>query len=140
MCLPVIGFSSGKYDINANKYEFFKTLSQSGVKILNTVKKINKYMSVKCDKLQFLDICNYLAPNYSYDNFLVAYGATLRKGYFPYEWFDDYSKLKYTELPKKECFHSKLRNTSISTEDYSVCVKIVEGRKNEDFFRLLEMV
>ena len=63
MYLPVFGFNSGKYDINANKNEFFSVLENCGVVIKSIVKKVNKYMSIKTDKLQFLDICNYLAPN-----------------------------------------------------------------------------
>lgn len=32
-----------------------------------------------------------------------------RKGVFPYEWFDDISKLNQTEFPEYECFRSTLR-------------------------------
>ena len=121
MCLPVISFNSGKYEINANKTKFFSVL-EKGV-VIKPCKKGNKYMSIKTDRLQFLEICNYLAPNYYYDSFLAAYGARLRKGYFPYEWFDSFEKLKETKLPSIECFYSKLQNTSISLEEYLVCIE-----------------
>ncbi len=50
-------------------------------------------MSLKTENLQFLDIRSYLAPNYSYDAFIKAYKCKLEKGFFPYDWFDNYDKL-----------------------------------------------
>ena len=41
-----------------------------------------------------------------------------RKGVFPYEWFDTFSKLYGTEFPEYKDFFSKLANESISKEDY----------------------
>ena len=51
---------------------------------------------------------NYLAPGYSYDQFLKAYECTAQKGFFPYEWFDDVAKLDYETLPAHDDFYSAL--------------------------------
>ena len=59
---------------------------------------------------KFIDVSNYLAPGYSYSQFLKAYGCDIQKGYFPYEWFASYDKLEYHTLPPKEAFYSKLTN------------------------------
>ena len=45
-------------------------------------------------KLRFLDIINFLAPGYSYDKYLKAYGCELQKGHFPYEYMDGIGKLE----------------------------------------------
>ena len=39
--------------------------------------------------LKFLDMVNYLAPSFSYENYLKTYGCELTKGHFPYEYMDD---------------------------------------------------
>ena len=40
------------------------------------------------EETKILDIINFLAPGYSYDKYLKAYGCELQKGHFPYEYMD----------------------------------------------------
>ena len=56
----------------------------------------------------------------------------LRKGVFPYGWFDRFEKLSETQLPPKEAFHSKLFDTDTTDEDYFHAQKVWEtfGMKN----------
>ena len=63
------------------------------------VKKGTAYNCISTKNLRFLDICNYLAPGYSLDHFLKAYGATTTKSFFPYEYLDSLSKLDVREFP-----------------------------------------
>ncbi len=56
-------------------------------------------MLLKTQHLQLLDVRSYLAPNYLYDSFIKAYKCKLEKGFFPYDWFNDYSKINHNELP-----------------------------------------
>ncbi len=56
-------------------------------------------MALKTQHFKFLDIRSYLAPNYSYEAFIKAYKCTLNKGYFPYDYLNDYNKLNETKLP-----------------------------------------
>ena len=42
----------------------------------------------------------------------------LRKGVFPYGWYDDVEKLNETKLPPIEAFYSSLRGEGISEKDY----------------------
>ena len=70
---------------------------------------------------KFLDIINFLAPGYSYDKYLKAYGCELQKGHFPYEYMDGIGKLEDSALPPQEAFYSRLKNEGISDEDYARC-------------------
>ena len=39
----------------------------------------------------------------------------VKKGYYPYEWFDDISKMKHKGLPPIEAFDSKLSQKKLKT-------------------------
>ena len=55
-------------------------------------------------EVRFLDVTNFLAPGFSYDAFLKAYGCPQAKGFFPYELFNSLDKLDETSLPPHEEF------------------------------------
>ena len=78
-------------------------------------------MCLSTDKLKFLDMTNYIAPGFSYDKYLKAYGCKITKGFFPYEYMDCLERLDDTALPPKEAFFSQLKNEGISDEDYVGC-------------------
>ena len=59
--MPVVGFNSGKYDVNTMKVDFFAGLVKSQ-RINCTVKRNNNFMCIKTEALKFLDIINYLDP------------------------------------------------------------------------------
>ena len=46
------------------------------------------------------------------------------KGHFPYELFDDLTKLERTSLPPHETFYSSLKQTNISDEEYKFCQSV----------------
>lgn len=76
-------------------------------------------------EFKFLDVMNYLAPGCSYDKFLKAYGTSSGKGFFPYEYFDDFEKLKETTLPPYDEFFSQLKDKYVCTkEEYEELHKI----------------
>ena len=96
--LPVIGFNSGKYDLNAIKQfliPYFLTTSKTveqdedededereqegnkkdendGVGSMFVIKRNNTFMCLSTDQLKFLDMINYIAPGFSYDKYLKA--------------------------------------------------------------------
>ena len=78
-------------------------------------------MCLSTDQLKFLDMTNYIAPGFSYDKYLKAYGCEMTKGHFPYEYMDRLERLNDTALPPKEAFFSRLKNVGISDEDYASC-------------------
>ena len=127
--IPVIGFNTAKYDLNAIKNELFYALAQNDQCIGFCVKKANSYMAISATNLKFIDIMNYLAPGFSYDAYIKAYDCKLEKGYFPYEWFDDRAKLNNKELPSHDCFFSSLKNTNITEAQYNYCQEV--WKKND---------
>ena len=128
--LPVIGFNSAKYDINAMKSGLFPSLlafcdqNEDGLPKMNVIKKQNSYMAISTDKLKILDILNFLAPNTSLVKFLKSFKIPESKGVFPYEWFTSLDQLTETHLPPHEAFYSKLKNGNISPEEYAQMQKV----------------
>ena len=140
--LPVIGFNSGKYDLNAVKQflvpyflskkdekeemeqddkEEEEEEENDGVGSFFVIKLNNTFMCLSTDKIKFLDMTNYIAPGFSYDKYLKAYGCKITKGFFPYEYMDCLERLDDTTLPPKEAFFSQLKNEGISDKDYVGC-------------------
>ena len=124
--LPVIGFNSGKYDLNVIKqflipYFLSTTTSKKGEQEQEqqqddeeeeeendgngsffVIKRNNTFMCLSTDQLNFLDMINYIAPGFSYDKYLKAYGCEVTKGHFPYEYMDRLERLDDTALPSKQ--------------------------------------
>ena len=140
--LPVIGFNSGKYDLNAIKKfliphfitetteecaEGFgpreKSEEEDCIGSFFVIKRNNTFMCLSTDQLKFLDMTNYIAPGFSYDKYLKAYGCEVTKGHFPYEYMDCLERLDDTMLPPKEDFYSRLKNEGFSDDDYANCEK-----------------
>lgn len=51
-----------------------------------------------------------MASGVSYDAFLKAYGATVNKSFFPYEYFNSLDKLDSREFPSYVSFYSSLKS------------------------------
>ena len=116
--LPVIGFNSGKYDLNMIKRSFVPLLISNNAAV---IKRQNTFMCLSTTNLKFLDVTQYLAPGVSYDKYLKAYGCELQKGHFPYEYMDDLHKLEDRALPPQAAFYSQLKSEEISDADYARC-------------------
>ena len=134
--LPVIGFNSGKYDLNAIKQflipYFLSTTSKKGeeeeqeeenegIGSFFVIKRNNTFMCLSTDQLKFIDMTNYIAPGFSYDKYLKAYGCEVTKDHFPYEYMDRLERFDDTALPSKQAFFSRQKNEGISDEDYASC-------------------
>ena len=50
---------------------------------------------------------------------LNKFGLEIRKGIFPYKWFDSIDKLHKTTLPLKEAFYSKWKQSGITDKNIS---------------------
>ena len=124
--LPVIGFNSGKYDINVIKRFFIPSLlttseDEDEDESCFVIKRLDTFMWLSTTKLRIVDVVNYLAPGFSYDIYLKAYGCIVQKGHFPYEYIDDLRKLEERSLPPQAKFYSRQKNKGITDEDYALC-------------------
>jgi len=123
--LPVLGFNTGKYDLNATKEFLFPVLNEQEV-VKFAVKRNNNFMCLKTEHLRFLDVMNFIAPGFTYAKFLKTYECPQTKGFFPYEWMDSLEKLNYPTLPPYLAFYSSLTNTNITAEEYAYCQRVWE--------------
>ena len=115
----VVGFNSGKYDLNVLKDILIPYLvHRSGIDL--AIKR-HTYMALRKGALKFADISNFVAADTSYGAFLKAYQCQGEKGFLPYEHVRSLSQLKEPQLPPREAFHSWLRKSELIEEDYAVC-------------------
>ena len=104
--VPVVGFNSGKYDLNLIKKHFVERLTSGGEHV-KVGRKANRTIFLINSSYRFLDIMNYLAPGTSYDKWVKAYGCAQTKSWFPYEWFDSPDKLDHPSLPDYPAWYSR---------------------------------
>ena len=94
--------------------------------------------------IRFIDSFKFMAasldslvknlPKESFKNLTEFYegdelNLLLRKGVFPYDWFDNFNRLSADNLPPKEAFHSVLNDSGISDEDYQHAQNVWETFK-----------
>ncbi|KAG2790321.1 hypothetical protein PC111_g24084 [Phytophthora cactorum] len=125
--VPVLGFNSGRYDINLIKNDLFAVI---GTDNIVSVIKNPSYMCIATSDMKMLDISNYVPAGTSYNKYLSTYLGEckcddkircvcgLGNGIFPYEYITTFNVLSQTTIPPKSAFDSELRGTSISDADY----------------------
>lgn len=127
--VPVVGFNSGSYDMNLIKdYLFGILMNTNGIN--SVIRAGNKYMCISTGVFKMMDVMCYVGPGTSLDKYIQSQGVICKcevkktctcgksKGSFPYEAFTSYDFLNETELPSKDKFESKLKNTVMSDEEY----------------------
>ena len=114
--VPVLGFNSGRYDLNLIREHFAERLSDTTGKV-RVAKNGNKIMFLLTQEFRFLDIINYLGPGTSYEKWIRAYGCTAEKSWFPYEWFDTPEKLDHPWLPDYSAWYSRPKGGYVLTQD-----------------------
>ena len=126
--MPVLGFNSGRYDLNLIREHFAERLSDTTGKV-RVAKNGNKIMFILTNNFRFLDIINYLGPGTSYEKWVKAYECETVKSWFPYEWFDTPEKLDFRGLPKYEDWYSKLKGGYVLTrEEWEGCQRLSKKR------------
>jgi len=138
-----IGKTQGNIDCipkNEEKYiSFSKSVMHDG-KLKYKIRFIDsfKFMSASLDKL-----VNNLKPD-QFRNLKEQFNdielfefndieLLVRKGVFPYDWFDSPEKLSERNLPTKEAFYSKLNDCDITDEDFEHAQKVWKHFKMTTF-------
>ena len=134
--VPVIGFNSGRYDLNLIRKYFISHLGQEKV---DSGEKQSQIMYMKTPQFVFLDVINYLAPGITYDKWVKTYGAKQTKSWLPYQWFNSADKLAYKGLPPYRCWVSQLKNSfALTPAEYDACKRVFQERGMQTFGNWLE--
>ena len=134
--VPVVGFNSGRYDLNLIRKYFISHLGQEDVV---SAEKQGQIMFMKTPQFLFLDITNYLSPGITYDKWVKTYGAKQTKSWLPYEWFDSADKLDYKGLPPYWRWYSQLKNCfALNPSEYEKCKRVFQERGMQTFGDWLE--
>ena len=134
--VPVVGFNSGKYDLQLIRKYFITHLGQENVL---SGEKQGRIMYMNTPQCKFLDITNYLAPGIAYDKWVKTYGVKQTKSWLPNEWFDSADKLDYKGLPPYWCWYSQLRNRfALTPAEYEECKRVFQEQGMKTFGDLLE--
>jgi hypothetical protein len=131
--VPVLGFNSGKYDLNLIKTHFVSEISNNEAEV-KVAKKAAKTMYISTSTLKFLDVTSYIGPGTSYDRWVKAYDCTLAKSWFPYEWFDNPDKLDYPGLPDYIHWYSRLKGGYLLTlKEWKSCKRVFREKQMSTF-------
>ena len=96
----------------------FKELSKFHCKISVIPNGLKKYMSFSLNNLVFID--SMLFMNSSLDKLVKNFSSEdfSSKGFYPYEYFNSFKKLKESKLPDIDKFFSSLKDCGISEKEY----------------------
>ena len=138
--VPVVGFNSGKYDLNLIKAYFAGQLAEKTKPgKIRVAKAANKIMFITTPNYRFLDIINYVGPGVTYERWIKAYDCKLPKSWLPYEWFDSAEKLEYPGLPDYPHWYSKQKNQFVlKLSEWKECKKTFKERGMKTFKDWLE--
>ena len=142
--VPLVSFNGQNYDLHVMKAALVRSLQavdengKEKTTIEHVVKKQEALACISTDRLRILDMVNIIGAGYTYDKYLKAFDVEQRKGYFPYEWLDDLSKLDEKTLPPIEAFFSKLRGQTITEEEYATVVAALRDNEMNNVRDLLE--
>ena len=136
--IPVVFHNLKGYDSHFIINELGELIKkgEEDIKINVIAQNAEKYMAFYIGKhLSFIDSFAFMSSSldklagnledrdfiYTKDYFTdpVQFNLMKRKGVYPYDYMDSFSKFNDRELPKREDFYSLLRGENISEDDYS---------------------
>jgi len=113
-------------------YKFLKSVNDKNKKFKYKIRFIDslKFMSGSLHKL-----VNNLEPD-QFKNLKEQFNdieLSVRKGVFPWDWFDSLEKLSERNFPPKESFYSNLNDGDITDEDFGHALKVWKHFKMTTF-------
>ena len=135
--IPVVFHNLKGYDSHFIMNELGELIKKGQEISINVIaQNAEKYMAFNIGKhLSFIDSFAFMSSSldklagnledrdfiYTKDYFTdpVQFNLMKRKGVYPYDYMDSFSKFNDTELPQREDFYSLLTDNNISEDDYS---------------------
>ena len=135
--IPVVFHNLKGYDSHFIINELGELIKkgEENIKINVIAQNAEKYMAFYIGKLSFIDSLQFmsksldeLAGNLEDRDFIytkkyftdpVQFNLMKRKGVYPYDYMDSFSKFNDIELPKREEFYSLLTDNNISEDNYN---------------------
>ena len=154
--LPVIIHNSKNYD----NHLILKHIPENYAKCISIIPvNLEKFTMFSLDSIKFLDsfqfldtslenlVQNLIKSNHEFKIFNCFYEnenernrkLLLRKGIFPYSYFQSLSVLEEVGLPPKSAFYNRLTETDISDQDYEHACTVYEAFKCKTFSDYLEL-
>ena len=136
--IPVVFHNLKGYDSHFIINELGELIKkgEENIKIKVIAQNAEKYMAFYIGKhISFIDSFQFmsssldkLASNLEDEDFIytkkyftdpVQFGLVKRKGVYPYDYMDSFSKFNDTELPERKEFYSQLKDEGITDKDYN---------------------
>ena len=127
--LMVFGFNSSRYDLPLIAPMLIGTHIAGENKCGYVVKKGTSYQTLSLGKLKFLDVCNFIAPGFSYSDYLKAFEVKETKFFWIHEQFTSLDVLDRTSFPEHWEFYSSLKQKNITPDEYSYAKSVWDDRK-----------
>lgn len=121
--MSALGKQRGKVNCLANTMEKYISFSLNNLRFIDSQQFMNSSLASLVENLKTEGVDKFKHFNKYFTN-AIQRDLLLRKGIFPYDYFD--SKLKFNEtcLPPKETFYNKLKEEAITDEDYEHAQKV----------------
>ena len=88
--VPILGFNSGRYDMNLNINEFINGLRNINGNEFSNIKTGNTFKMLSSGNMMFLDMTQYLPPTYNLSQYIIAFNKSrLSKNTFPFNIKND---------------------------------------------------
>ena len=137
--IPVVFHNLRGYDGHFILKGYRKELFQKGANIDCIPNNMERYLSFTIDNLRFIDSLQFmneslekLSANLKPEDFIHTrrhnpnnkVHLLLRKGVFPYDYWDDVTKADDVELPSRDKFFSHLTGEDVSEDDYAHAMRV----------------
>lgn len=127
--LLVFGFNSSRYDLPLIASLLIGNHISDQNQCGYVVKKGSSYQTLSLGKLKFLDISNFIAPGFSYSEYLKAFEVKETKFFWIHEQFTSLDVLQRTDFPQHWEFYSSLKKSNITLEEYNYVKRVWNDRK-----------
>ena len=114
--IQVVGFHSGRYDMNLIKGQLTTELIRRE-ETVRALKKNQSYLSLSTERMRFVDISAYISPPKSLRSFLRAFDIEEEKFFFPFSLLTNPENLKLEGVPSYDSFFSDLKGYNSLEEE-----------------------